>query len=297
MFNFSCAAKAATILSLSLCFSFSNISDGQANQSARDFKKQFHAFEISNDDKNQNWLDKSSPWAPYFKSINSLQRSKEQIKWEQEGRCQKVLTAIQRSFIKAHPKLAVIFFKEPIRLNFERRIIPHHSPSYKRCQIWTKLNVVIETSKRANVNFNGPLVSLPNISLKEEKETEKLSQIKKKSEKFKLADVYKKAMIGLISEATCKNDKQALMDINEIDTMSYSRLFTETEAYFLDAIAQSKSVETNLYKNVKMRLSKKYSQDNASYDPQKLFILQTHLQNNDMKKAKKLVPNLTKHCR
>lgn len=295
MFNFSCAAKAATILSLSLCFSISNISEGQTSQSARDFKKAFHAFEISNDDKNQNWLDKSSPWAPYFKSINTLKRSKEQIKWEQEGRCQKVLTAIQTGFIKAHPKLAVIFFKEPIRLNFERRIIPHHSPSYKRCQIWKKLNVIIETSKRANVNLTAPYVDFPYILLEEEKKTK--NQKKIKFEDQALSKNYKKAMIDLISLATCKKDRLAMRDINELDMMSYSRVFTETEAYFLDAIAQSMSVKTNLYKNVKTRLSKTYIQDQVSYEPQKLFSLQTRLQNNDMEKAKKLVPNLTRHCR
>ncbi len=295
MFNFSCAAKAATILSLSLCFSFSNISHGQANQSARDFKKEFQTFAKSTQGQKGNWLDKTSPWAPYFKSINTLERTKDQKKWEREGRCQKVLTAIQTGFIKAHPKLAVIFFKEPIRLNFERVIIPHHSPSYKRCQIWKKLNVVIETSKRANVNLTAPYVDFPYILLEEEKKTK--NQKKIKFEDQALSKNYKKAMIDLISLATCKKDRLAMRDINELDMMSYSRVFTETEAYFLDAIAQSKSVKTNLYENVKMRLSKKYSQDNASYDPQKLFTLQTHLQNNDMEKAKKLVPNLTRHCR
>lgn len=295
MFNFNSAAKAITILCLSLCFSFSNISEGQANQSARDFKKAFHAFEISNDDKNQNWLDKSSPWAPYFKSINSLQRSKDQKKWEREGRCQKVLTAIQTGFIKAHPKLAVIFFKRPIRQTFERTIIPHHSPSYKRCQIWKKLNVVIETSKRANVNLTAPYVDFPYILLEEEKKTK--NQKKIKFEDQALSKNYKKAMIDLISLSTCKKDRLAMRDINELDMMSYSRVFTETEAYFLDAIAQSMSVKTNLYKNVKTRLSKTYIQDQVSYEPQKLFSLQTRLQNNDMEKAKKLVPNLTRHCR
>ncbi len=297
MLNFNFVAKALIILSLSLCFSFTNISDGQSKQSARDFKKQFQTFTKSDDGQKGNWLDKTSPWAPYFNSINTLERSKEQISWEQEGRCQKVLTVIQAAFIKAHPKLAVIFFKGPIRLNFERTIIPYHSPSYKRCQIWKKLNVVIETSRRANVNLTDPLVNLPYIYLGEEKPTKKPSQKKMKPEDVRLSKIYKKAVIDLISLATCKNDKMALRDINELDMMSYSRVFTETEAYFLDAIAQSMSVKTNLYQNVKIRLSKKYSQDRASYDPQKLFFLQTHLQNNDMEKAKKLVPNLTRHCR
>ncbi len=294
--NFNFVAKTLIILSLSLCFSFTNISDGQSKQSARDFKKQFQIFTKSNDGQKGNWLDKTSPWAPYFNSINTLERTKEQISWEREGRCQKVLTAIQAGFIKAQPKLAVIFFKQPIRLTFERVIIPHHSPSYKRCQIWKNLNLVIETSKRANVDLNAPFVDLPLIFLEEEKKTKKPSQKKMKPADLKLLKIYKKAMINLISLATCKNDKMALKDINELDTMSYSKVFTETEAYFLDALAQLNSVKTNLYKNVKIRLSKIYSQDRASYDPQKLFSLQTHLQNNEMEKAKKLVPNLTRFC-
>ncbi len=296
MLNFNFVAKTLIILSLSLCFSFTNISDGQSKQSARDFKKQFQIFTKSNDGQKGNWLDKTSPWALYFNSINTLERTKEQISWEREGRCQKVLTAIQAGFIKAQPKLAVIFFKQPIRLNFERSIIPHHSPSYKRCQIWKNLNLVIETSKRANVDLNAPFVDLPLIFLEEEKKTKKPSQKKMNLEEHKLSKIYKKAMIDLISLATCKNDKMALKDINELDTMSYSKVFTETEAYFLDALAHSNSVKTNLYKNVKIRLSKIYSQDRASYDPQKLFSLQTHLQNNEMEKAKKLVPNLTRFC-
>jgi hypothetical protein len=295
--NFNFVAKTLIILSLSLCFSFTNISDGQSKQSARDFKKQFQIFTKSNDGQKGNWLDKTSPWAPYFNSIITLERTKEQISWEREGRCQKVLTAIQAGFIKAQPKLAVIFFKQPIRLNFERVIIPYHSPSYKRCQIWKNLNLVIETSKRANVDLNAPFVDLPLIFLKEEKKTKKPSQKKMKPADLKLLKIYKKAMVDLISLATCKNDKMALKDINELDTMSYSKVFTETEAYFLDALAQLNSVKTNLYKNVKIRLSKIYSQDRASYDPQKLFSLQTHLQNNEMEKAKKLVPNLTRFCK
>lgn len=286
-----------TILSLSLCFSFSNISDGQSRQSARDFKKQFQNFAKSNGDQKGNWLGKTSPWAPYFNSINTLERTKDQKRWEREGRCQKVLTAIQTGFVKAHPKLAVIFFKAPIRQNFERTIIPHHSPSYKRCQIWKKLNEVIETSRRANVNVTDPLVNLPYIYLGEEKLVKKPSQKKRNLEDLKLSKIYKKAMIDLISLAVCKNDKRALKDINELDMMSYSRVFTETEAYFLDALAQSKSIKTKLYENVKIRLSKVHLQDRASYEPQKLFSLQTNLQNNDMEKAKKLVPNLTRHCR
>lgn len=297
MLNFKCAAKAVTILSLSLCFSFSNISDGQSRQSARDFKKQFQNFAKSNGDQKGNWLGKTSPWAPYFNSINTLERTKDQKRWEREGRCQKVLTAIQTGFVKAHPKLAVIFFKAPIRQNFERTIIPHHSPSYKRCQIWKKLNEVIETSRRANVNVTDPLVNLPYIYLGEEKLVKKPSQKKRNLEDLKLSKIYKKAMIDLISLAVCKNDKRALKDINELDMMSYSRVFTETEAYFLDALAQSKSIKTKLYENVKIRLSKVHLQDRASYEPQKLFSLQTNLQNNDMEKAKKLVPNLTRHCR
>ena len=78
LFNFSCAAKAATILSLSLCFSFSNISHGQANQSARDFKKEFQTFAKSTQGQKGNWLDKTSPWASYFNSINTLERTKDQ---------------------------------------------------------------------------------------------------------------------------------------------------------------------------------------------------------------------------
>lgn len=297
MLNFKCAAKAVTILSLSLCFNFSNISDGQSRQSARDFKKEFQLFANSNGDQKGNWLGKTSPWAPYFNSINALERTKDQIKWEREGRCQKVLTAIQTGFIKAYPKLAVIFFKTPIRLNFERTIIPHHSPSYKRCQIWKKLNVVIETSRRANVNVTDPFVNLPYIYLGEQKPAKKPSQKKRDLEDLKLSKIYKKAMIDLMSLAVCKNDKLALKDINELDMMSYSRVFTETEAYFLDALAQSKSIKTKLYENVKIRLSKVHLQDRASYEPQKLFSLQTRLQNNDMEKAKELVPNLTRYCR
>lgn len=297
MLNFNCAAKAVTIFSLSLCFSFSNISDGQSRQTARDFKKQFQTFAKLTQGRERNWLDKTSPWAPYFKSINTLERTKDQKRWEREGRCQKVLTAIQTGFIKAYPKLAVIFFKASIRLNFERRIIPHHSPSYKRCQIWKKLNEVIETSRRANVNVIDPLVNLPYIYLGEQKPAKKPSQKKRDLEDLKLSKIYKQAMIDLISLAVCKNDKRALKDINELDMMSYSRVFTETEAYFLDELAQSKSIKTKLYENVKIRLSKVHLQDRVSYEPQKLFSLQTHLQNNDMEKAKKLVPNLTRHCR
>lgn len=286
-----------TILSLSLCFSFSNISDGQSRQSARDFKKEFQIFAKTTQGQEGNWLDKTSPWAPYFKSINTLERTKDQKRWEREGRCQKVLTAIQTGFIKAHPKLAVIFFKAPIRQNFELTIIPHHSPSYKRCQIWKKLNVVIETSRRANVNVTDPFVNLPYIYLGEEKLVKKPSQKKRNLEDLKLSKIYKKAMIDLISLAVCKKDKLALVDINELDMMSYSRVFTETEAYFLDALAQSMSIKTKLYENVKIRLSKVHLQDRVSYEPQKLFSLQTHLQNNDMEKAKELVPNLTRQCR
>lgn len=297
MFNFSCAAKAVTILTLSLCFSFSNISDGQSKQSARDFKKEFQNFANSKQGQKGNWLDKTSPWAPYFNSINTLARTKDQIKWEREGRCQKVLTAIQAGFIKAHPKLAVIFFKAPIRQNFERTIIPHHSPSYKRCQIWKKLTVVIETSRRANVNIADRLVNLPYISIGEEKSANKPTRKKRNLEDLKRSKIYRKAMIDLISLAVCKNDKFALKDINQLDMMSYSRIFTETEAYFLDALAQSMSIKTKLYENVKIRLSKIHLQDQASYEPQKLFSLQTHLKNNEMEKAKQLVPNLTRHCR
>ena len=155
--------------------------------------------------------------------------------------------------------------------------------------------MVIETSKRVNVNLTAPYVDFPYILLEEEKKTK--NQKKIKFEDQALSKNYKKAMIDLISLATCKKDRLAMRDINELDMMSYSRVFTETEAYFLDAIAQSMSVKTNLYKNVKTRLSKTYIQDQVSYEPQKLFSLQTRLQNNDMEKAKKLVPNLTRHCR
>ncbi len=263
-----------------------------ATSASDSFLHQFEQFAIDEDSSALDWVGPDSPWYPYLgrdfaEGIPSGSRAQFENAVRQ-GRCDMVLTQLQRGLLGLYPDLLLLFANERVRTNFEDKILKQHASAYQRCRAHEMMIPVIEAAKRRMPGDEMFFGLLPSIYL--------YGQVPDPSPGWTEEDVahYSRGIRQLVHLAVCRHDAGALQDLFDLaKNFHFMYVFSEADALYLESLAEQAEIAAPFHSLMREQAG---LNSGESFHPAQVRALRARLASGNFEEALETLPRFKALC-